>query len=77
MKSIISFVLSLMFVSLLSCQPQDNNTVVEKPEENTTNTVNDELVYEPGGMWMPHQIANTHAETLKEMVKLLSINLIR
>ncbi|MGC9326633.1 MAG: S46 family peptidase [Candidatus Hinthialibacter sp.] len=25
------------------------------------------LIYQPGGMWMPHQIAETHADTLKEM----------
>ena len=29
--------------------------------ENTT------MVYKPGGMWMPQQIAETHAETLKKM----------
>ncbi|MFC1494133.1 S46 family peptidase [Thermodesulfobacteriota bacterium] len=67
MKSIITFVLSLLLICLLSCQPQENNTAVEKPEENSVKPVDNELVYEPGGMWMPQQIATTHAETLKEM----------
>lgn len=66
MKTAISFVLSLMFICLLSCQPQENNIVEEKPEE-AVKPVADELVYEPGGMWMPRQIATTHAETLKKM----------
>ncbi|MBN2329223.1 MAG: S46 family peptidase [Candidatus Omnitrophica bacterium] len=25
------------------------------------------MIYQPGGMWMPHQIAETHADTLKQM----------
>lgn len=28
---------------------------------------NSGLAYEPGGIWMPQQIASTHAETLKKM----------
>lgn len=26
-----------------------------------------QMIYQPGGMWMPHQIAETHADTLKKM----------
>ena len=63
MKSGIAVALSLLITCLTSCQTPGINSV----RENSTKSVNDELVYEPGGMWMPQQIATTHAETLKRM----------
>ena len=63
MKSGIAVVLSLLIICLISCQEPG----IESAGEDLTKSVSDELVYEPGGMWMPQQIASTHAETLKRM----------
>ena len=63
MKSCITVALSLLITCLISCQTPG----IKSERENSTKSVNDELVYEPGGMWMPQQIAYTHAETLKRM----------
>jgi len=63
MKSCITVALSLLITCLISCQTPG----IKSKRQNSTKSVNDELVYEPGGMWMPQQVAYTHAETLKRM----------
>ncbi len=62
MKSVITVALLLSITCLISCQ-----TPLISAQGGLSKTADDELVYEPGGMWMPQQIASTHAETLKRM----------
>jgi V8-like Glu-specific endopeptidase len=63
MKSVIAFILSLLITCLISCHAPG----IKSALENSNTSVDDKLVYKPGGMWMPQQIASTHAETLKRM----------
>ncbi len=63
MKSGITVGLSFLITCLISCQTSG----IKSAGENSAKSINHELVYEPGGMWMPQQIANTHADTLKKM----------
>lgn len=61
MKITSILLLPLLTIAIISCQ-----TTGTKPS--TTAAKTDEgLIYEPGGMWMPQQIAGIHAETLKKM----------
>lgn len=62
MKSAIFFVL-LLATCLASCQTAGTKSA----KEVSPVPIKDEAVYEPGGMWMPQQIAGLHAETLKKM----------
>lgn len=57
------FLIPLIVSSFISCQTTDKQatTSASKPK------MDDELIYEPGGMWMPQQIAGYHADTLKKM----------
>ncbi len=63
MKSFITIVLSLFITCLVSCQ----TTGMKSVKEISNKPVSDNLLYEPGGMWMPQQIASIHADTLKKM----------
>jgi hypothetical protein len=38
-----------------------------RPESPQTADAEEALIYEPGGMWLPQQIAEIHGDTLKEM----------
>lgn len=60
-RSILIF--PLILTLFISCQTTSN-----KPMSSATKMgMDDELIYEPGGMWMPQQIAGIHAGTLKKM----------
>ncbi len=50
-----TIILSLLILPFVSFASQAE----QKSEE--------DLIYQPGGMWMPHQIAELHGETLKKM----------
>ncbi len=63
MKNWMHVLFSLVILILVSCQTAQKN----KPAEATASKPGDELIYEPGGMWMPQQIAGFHADTLKKM----------
>lgn len=51
------FISILCLLCLFSC----------RTDSTQTSTVDEVLIYEPGGMWMPHQIADIHGKTLKKM----------
>ena len=57
MKKLYVFVTVLFLLCFISC----------KTDSTQTTDVDEALVYEPGGMWMPQQIADIHGDTLKEM----------
>lgn len=57
MKKNLIFVTILCLLCLLSCRPESASTA----------DADEALIYEPGGMWLPRQIAEIHGDTLKEM----------
>jgi hypothetical protein len=57
MRKTLIFVTILCLSCLISCRP-------ESPQ--TTDT-GEALIYEPGGMWLPQQVAEIHGDTLKKM----------
>ena len=57
MRKTFIFVSILCLLCLFSC----------RTDSTQTGTVDEALIYEPGGMWMPHQIAEIHGKTLKKM----------
>ncbi len=68
MKSVFTIVLSLMITCFFSCEPAGVKSPGTEPaEEVPTESIDTELIYEPGGMWMPQQIADIHGGTLKKM----------
>jgi hypothetical protein len=57
MRKILIFISILCLLCLFSCRPESPQTA----------ETSEPLIYEPGGMWMPHQIAEIHGEILKKM----------
>jgi hypothetical protein len=57
MKRNLIFVTILCLLCLLSCRPESPSAA----------DADEALIYEPGGMWLPRQIAEIHGDTLKEM----------
>jgi len=57
MKKNLIFITILCLLCLLSCRPESPSTA----------DADEALIYEPGGMWLPRQIAEIHGDTLKEM----------
>jgi len=57
MKKAFIFIVTLFLLCFLSCRTDSTQTAA----------ADEDLIYEPGGMWMPHQIAEIHGETLKRM----------
>lgn len=57
MRKTFIFVSILCLLCLFSC----------RTDSTQTGTIDEVLIYEPGGMWMPHQIAEIHGKTLKKM----------
>ncbi len=57
MRKTLIFVTILCLLCLFSCRP-------ESPQ---TSAADEALIYEPGGMWLPQQIAEIHSGTLKKM----------
>jgi hypothetical protein len=57
MRKTLIFVTILCLLFLFSCR-------TESPQ---TSAADEALIYEPGGMWLPQQIAEIHGDTLKEM----------
>ncbi len=57
MRKTLIFVNILCLLGLFSC----------RPESTQTTAADEALIYEPGGMWLPQQVAEIHGDTLKEM----------
>ncbi|MDH5466051.1 MAG: S46 family peptidase [Candidatus Aminicenantes bacterium] len=57
MRKTLIFVTILCLLCLISC----------RPESTQTTDAGEALIYEPGGMWLPQQVAEIHGDTLKEM----------
>jgi hypothetical protein len=54
-----TFIIATIFclLCLFSCRPESPQTA----------DVEEALIYEPGGMWLPQQVAEIHGDTLKKM----------
>jgi len=57
MRKISIFITILCLLCLISCRPESPQTA----------NADEALIYEPGGMWLPQQVAEIHGDTLKEM----------
>jgi len=57
MRKTLIFATVICLLCLISCQPESTRTTDS----------GEALAYEPGGMWLPQQVAEIHGDTLKEM----------
>ena len=57
MRKTLIFATLLCLLCLITC----------RPESRQTEAADEALIYEPGGMWLPRQVAEIHGGTLKKM----------